>query len=99
MCWLFTGLENLLGIWMTSGTPGHHGGITRQLGIGYGLVETPLVLLAFALAKEGRGRKGLLLLLLLFLAGELIMVRLRGSRDSLLPIMASGLAIIILCSL
>lgn len=96
--WLLTGMDNLLEVCMASGSPGHYGGIIRQLGIGYSLIETPLVLLAFAFAKQGRSRKGLLLLLLLFLAAEPILFRLQGN-DSLLLIMGSGLAIIILFSL
>jgi len=93
--WLLTGLDNLAEIWVTSGSPGHHGGVVHQLSIGYSLVETPLVLLAFALARQGRIRKGLLILLLLFLTAETILIRLRGNA-SLLPIMGSGLGIIIL---
>lgn len=96
--WLLTGFDNLLEIWMTSGTPGHHGGPVHLLSFIYSLVETPLVLLAFALARKGRSRKGLLILLVVFLAAETILIRLQGNA-SLLSIMGSGLAIIILYSL
>jgi hypothetical protein len=95
--WLLTGLVNLLGIWFSSHPNGSHG-MVGQLSFGYSLVETPLLLLAFALAKQGRGRRVLLLILLLFLTGESILLRLRGN-NSLLLIMGSGLAIIILYSL
>ena len=95
--WLLTGLVNLLGIWLDSPAETSHT-FVGQLSVGYSLVETPLVLLSFALAKQGRGRTRLLLLLLLFLAGELVLLRLRGNR-SLILIMGSGLAIIILYSL
>ena len=71
--------------------------LSRQLSFCYSLVETPLVLLAFALARQGRGRKGLLFVLVLFMAGESILFRLRGN-DSLGLIMGSGLGIIILYS-
>ena len=95
--WLLTGLDNLLEIWFASRSEGSHA-IVRGLSVAYSLVETPLVLLAFSLARQGRSRKRLLLLLLLFLAAELILYRLRG-RDSLTLIMGSGLALIILYSL
>lgn len=95
--WFLTGLDNLLEIWSAAGSPGHHG-TYRQLSIAYNLVETPLVLLAFAFAKKGRSRRSLLLLLFLFVGTESILIRLRGN-SAMLPILASGLAIIILYSL
>ncbi len=96
--WLLTGFDNLLEIWMTSGAPGHHGGPVHQLSVIYSLIETPLVLLAIALARQGRSRTVLLILLVLFVAAETILIRFQGN-VSLLPIMGSGLAIIILYSL
>ena len=95
--WFLTGLDNLLELWSASGSPGHHG-TYRQLNTAYNLVETPLVLLAFALAKQGRSRRGMLLLLFLFVGAEAILMRLKGN-SAMLPILASGLAIIILYSL
>ena len=94
--WLLNGLENLLGIWFASRSEGSHL-FVRQLSTGFTLVETPLLLLAFALATKGRSRKGLLLVLALFIAGELILFRLRG-HDALALIIGSGLGIIILYS-
>ena len=95
--WFLTGLNNLLELWSASGFPGHHGSY-REINIAYNLVETPLVLLAFALAKKGRSRRVLLLLLFLFVGTETILFRLKGNA-AMLPIMASGLAIIILYTL
>lgn len=94
--WLLNGLDNLLEIWFASRSAGSHLFI-RQVSIGFTLMETPLVLLAFALAKEGRSRKGLLLVLALFISGESILVRLRG-HGALGLIIGSGLGIIILYS-
>jgi hypothetical protein len=94
--WLLNGLDNLLEVWFASRSEANHL-FVRQFSIGHTLVETPLVLLAFALAKQGRSRKGLLLTLILFIAGELVLCRLRG-HDALAPIIGSGLAIIIIYS-
>jgi hypothetical protein len=95
--WLLTGLDNLLEIWFASRSEGNHG-FVRQLTFCYNFLETPLLLLVFALAKQGRGRKGVILVMVLFLASESILLRLRGN-GFLVPIIGSGLAIIILYSL
>jgi hypothetical protein len=94
--WLLNGLDNLLGIWFASRS-GADQLFVRHVSIGYTLMETPLVLLAFALAREGRGRRVLLLLLALFIAGESILFRVQGN-SSLFLIIGSGLGIIILYS-
>jgi hypothetical protein len=94
--WLLNGLDNLLGIWFASRS-GASQLFVRQVSIGYTLMETPLVLLAFALARNGRGRRILVLLLTLFIAGESILFRVQGS-NSLFLIIGSGLSIIILYS-
>ena len=94
--WLLTGLQNLLELWSASGSPGHHG-TYRLIDTAYNLVETPLVLLAFALAKQGKSRRSLLLLLFLFVVAEAILMKLQG-HAAMFPILASGLAIIILYS-
>jgi hypothetical protein len=94
--WLLNGLDNLPGIWFASRSEASQL-FVRQVSIGYTLMETPLVLLAFALARQGRGRRVLLLLLSLFIAGESILFRVQG-RGSLFLIIGSGLGIIILCS-
>jgi hypothetical protein len=95
--WLLNGLDNLLEVWFATRSEGSHV-LVRQLSFCYCLVETPLLLLTFALARQGRGRKGLLLLLVLFMTGESILLRLRGN-SSLGLIIGSGLGIIILYSL
>ena len=92
--WLLNGLDNLLEVWFATRSEGSHV-LVRQLSFCYCLVETPLLLLTFALARQGRGRKGLLLLLVLFMTGESILLRLRGN-SSLGLIIGSGLGIIIL---
>jgi hypothetical protein len=94
--WLFNGLDNLLDIWFASGSEGSHV-LVRQWSFYYSLVETPMVLLAFAMARQGRGRNGLLLVLALFMAGESILLRL-GGNGFLGLIMGSGLGIIMLYS-
>jgi hypothetical protein len=94
--WLLNGLDNLLEVWFASRSEASHL-FVRQLSIAYSLVETPLLLLAFALAKQGRSRKGLLLALALFIAGETILARFRG-HGALGLIIGSGLGIIIVCS-
>ena len=95
--WLLNGLDNLLEIWFAARSEGSHV-LVRELSFGYSLVETPLVLLTFALARQGRGRKGLLLVLVLFTIGESILLRLRGN-SGLGLIFGSGLGIILLYSL
>jgi hypothetical protein len=94
--WLLNGLDNLLELWFASG-PGATQTFVRDVSIGYTLLETPLLMLAFALAKQGRSRKGPLLVLALYIAGESILLRLRG-HDALGLIIGSGLGIIILYS-
>jgi len=95
--WLLNGLDNLLEIWFATRSEGSHI-LVRELSFWYSLVETPLVLLTFALARQGRGRKGLLLVLVLFAVGETILLRLRGN-GGLGLIFGSGLGIILLYSL
>ena len=94
--WLLNGLDNLPGVWFVSRSEGSHV-LIRQLSFCYSLVETPIVLLAFAMARQGRSRKELLLVLVLFMAGETILLRL-GGNGFLGLIMGSGLGIIILYS-
>ena len=94
--WLLNGLDNFMEIWFASRSEGSHL-LVRQLSIGFTLLETPLVLLAFALAEGGRRRKALLLVLTLFMAGEVVLVRLQG-HGALGPIIGTGLGIIILFS-
>ena len=91
--WLLTGLDNCLEIWSAAGSPGHHGAY-RQLNMAYNLLETPLLLLTFAAAKQGRSRRGLLLLMSFFLVAEMLLVRFKGN-SAMFPIIASGWMIII----
>lgn len=95
--WLLNGLDNLLEIWFAQGQDLRHT-VIRQISFYYSLADAPLVLLAFALARQGKSRKALLLVLLLFLTGEMILVRIRGN-GSLGLILASGVAVIIVFSL
>lgn len=90
--WLFNGLVNLPAL-QTVG--GYHGTISRLSWI-YTMVETPLVLLAFASACRGRQRKQLLLVLVLFIAGECALVGWKGySVLTCSLIMGSGLLLIL----
>ena len=95
--WLLNGLDNFLEIWFSARSEGSHV-FVRELSFCYSLVETPLVLLTFALARRGCGRKGLLLVLVLFTIGESRLLRLRGN-SGLGLIFGSGLGIILLYSL
>jgi hypothetical protein len=92
--WLFNGLVNLLGMDLyrfASIRP-----LFKQLSLYYNLAETPLVLLTFALALQGRGRKQLLAILILFLAGESVLIRIRGYNFStIVIILGAGLLLII----
>jgi hypothetical protein len=94
--WLLNGLDNLLEVWFASPSEANHL-FVRGMSIGYALVETPLVLLAFALAKQGQGRRILALVLGLFILGESLLFSLRGHM-ALGLIMGSGLGIIIVFS-
>lgn len=95
--WLLNGLDNLLEIWFASGQDLRHA-VIRQISFYYSLAEAPLVLLAFAMARRGRSRKALLLALILFLIGELLLIRLRVNGYMSL-ILTSGLVVVILFSL
>ena len=93
--WFLNGVDNLLEIYFSRSGGSH---VIRQLSFYYSLADAPLVLLVFALARQGRERKGLLLLLLLFMAGESILLHSSGDEVVLL-ILGSGLLIILLGSI
>jgi len=93
--WFLNGADNLLEIYFSRSGGSH---VIRQLSFYYSLLEAPLVLLVFALARQGRERKGLLLLLLLFMTGESILLHWSGNSFVTL-ILGSGLMIVLLCSM
>lgn len=96
--WFLEGLVNLLALHFAHFSDSHL--FTRQLNNYYSLAEAPLVLLAFACAQSGRGRRHLLLVLLLLVAGESALIALRGHNISATAvILASGLLLIIAYSL
>lgn len=92
--WLVNGLVNLLGMdffRFASVRP-----LLKQLNFYYNLAETPLVLLTFALALHGRGRKQLLAVLFLFIMGESVLIRVRGYNFTTIAIiLGTGLLLII----
>jgi hypothetical protein len=93
--WFLNGVNNLLEIYFSRSGGSH---VIRQLSFYYSLADAPLVLLVFALARQGRERTGLLLLLLLFMAGESFLLHSSGNEVVML-ILGSGLLIILLGSL
>ena len=96
--WFLNGLVNLLALHFAHFSDSHL--FTRQLNNYYSLAEAPLVLLAFACAQSGRGRRHLLLVLLLLVAGESAFIALRGHNIPATAVMlASGLMLIIAYSL
>ncbi len=96
--WFLNGLVNLLTLDFARFSDSH--AFTRQLNTYYSLAEAPLILLAFACARSGRGRRHLLLVLLSFLAGESALIALRGHNIPVTPVsLASGLLLIIAYSL
>jgi hypothetical protein len=90
------GFDNLLEVYFLSRSDAGHD-VIRQFSHYYSLLEAPLILLIFGMARHGRGRKGILLLLCLFLVAESILLR-KGDQFLLL-ILGSGVGLIILSSL
>ena len=74
--WLLNGLANLPVISPAQSAAGE--AILRGINTIYTIVETPMVLLAFAIAGSGWWRKQLLLVLLGFVAAESVLLALRG---------------------
>jgi hypothetical protein len=96
--WFLNGLVNLLALDFAHFSDSHL--FTRQLNMYYSLAEAPLVLLAFACARSGRGRRQLLMVLLLLVAGESVLSALHGHHfPATTVILASGLLLIIAYSL
>jgi hypothetical protein len=95
--WFLNGLVNLLALNFIRFDGGRT--IFRHLNFYYNLAETPLVLLAFACAQSGRLRRHLLLVLLGFIAGEAILIGLKGyNPSSSAMIIGSGLLLILALS-
>jgi len=96
--WLMNGLVNLLAMDFSQFAGSHL--LAKQLNYYYDLAETPLVFLTFALALKGRGRKQLLVVLLLFIAGESALIHYKGYNFSTSAIiLGSGLLLILAYSL
>ena len=74
--WFFNGLINLPTMGLVHSAGGR--GFLQRLNYCFTVVETPLVLLAFALANHGRLRKQLLLVMVTFIVGELALLLFRG---------------------
>jgi hypothetical protein len=73
--WLFNGLVNLPAAGFA--TPAGHGPL-HWINYCYTFMETPMVLLSFALANQGNIRKQLLWVLLAFIAGESVLLGMNG---------------------
>lgn len=95
--WFLNGFDNLLEVYFSSISDGSHG-LIRQFSYYYSLLEAPLLLLIFAMARQGWLRKCILLLLFLFLGSETILIRQEGNHFLLL-ILGSGVVLIIISSL
>lgn len=96
--WFLNGLVNLLALDFAHFSDSHL--FTRQLNMYYSLAEAPLILLAFACAQSGRGRRQLLMVLILLVAGESALGVLHGHHFPATTVMlASGLLLIIAYSL
>ncbi len=96
--WFLNGLVNLLALDFAHFSVSNL--FLRQLNMYYNLAEAPLVLLAFACAQSGRGRRQLLLVLLLLVAGESFLTVLhKHNFPATTVILALGLLLIIAYSL
>lgn len=93
--WFLNGFDNLLQL---LSSPGTGSSAIRQFSFYYSLTEAPLLLLVFALARQGRWRRGLALLTAAFVVGESILIR-DSARGHLLLILGCGLTFVILSSL
>lgn len=92
--WLFNGLVNLPSLALFQSAGARY--LLTRLNFYYTLAEAPLVLLAFAIARSGRQRRQVLVVLLLFISGELLLIRLKGHNfSSNAVIIGSGLLIIL----
>jgi drug/metabolite transporter (DMT)-like permease len=94
--WLLNGLINLLELDIT--TRFIRSSIRQSIDFYYNLVETPLLLMALAVAVSGRPRRQILLVLSLFIAGEAVIISWKGdSFFSSAALVGSGLLLIITC--
>lgn len=92
--WLLNGLVSLPDLRMFHFAAGWHW--LHGLSLLYTMAETPLVLLAFACAASGIHRRGLIILMILFIAGELSLVGWKGyDLSTSLWIMGSGLVLVL----
>jgi hypothetical protein len=92
--WLMNGLVHLLAMDFSQFAGSHF--LAKKLNYYYDLAETPLVFLTFALALTGRGRKQLLFVLFLFIAGESALIHYKGYNFSTSAIiLGTGLLLIL----
>ncbi|HEV2353376.1 MAG TPA: hypothetical protein VGR89_03990 [Puia sp.] len=92
--WFLNGLDNFLEVFVSSrsGNPA-----LREFSLCNSLIQAPLLLLVYALARQGRSRNALLFLTAIFVGGESILIQ-EGARGNLLLILGSGAALVILSS-
>jgi hypothetical protein len=96
--WLFNALVNIPPDYVSSITGSHS--LAKELNFCYVLLEAPLLLLVFACSSYGRLRKQLLIVLSLFAAGELAVMRIKGPGFfSTSVIMGVGVALILTFSI
>lgn len=92
--WLFNGMINLPAIGLMQSAAGH--AFLRRVNYCYTVTETPMVLLAFAFASQGRLRKQLLWIMAGFIAAESGWLALRGyNPDSITGVSGVGLLLIL----
>ena len=97
--WLLSGFINMIDLDFFSRFT-NIAGVKERLNCYYDMLDTPLALLLFASAVSGRQRKLILLLLLLFVAGEGTLIGWKGyNATSSNIIIGVGLLLSILCSI
>ncbi len=91
--WLFNGLVNFPILWPMQQGALHH--FFQHLSNIYDLVDTPLVLLVFALASSGKLRKQVLLVLVIFVIGESVLIGQKGYAFSWPIVVGIGVSLIL----
>lgn len=91
--WLLNGVVNLRALNAFSGETIRE--FLHRLSNCYDMIDMPLALLIFAIASQGKERKRLLIVLLGFIAGESLLIRLKGYAFSWPIVVGVGVALIV----
>ncbi|HWK05223.1 MAG TPA: hypothetical protein VNS58_16395 [Puia sp.] len=96
--WLLSGFINIIDLDLLNRFINISAGVKERLNCCYDMLDTPLALLIFASAVSGRQRKQILLVLLLFIAGEVTLIGWKGYNAANSNIIIGvGLLLAILC--